>query len=103
MKVSRGKSLDRFYIYAPAYSFITSMITICSSIMKNNEFYDCTYRGNTPEGRKGTRCRRVANGTGSYYSSVQIEFEDGVQLLVNRNAVKTVVFRRTSVTQFASS
>lgn len=43
-------------------------------------------RGNAPEGRKGVRCRRV--GPGSSYSSVQIEFEDGAQLIVNRNTVK---------------
>jgi len=58
--------------------------------------YDCVYRGNTPEGRKGTRCRRVANGTGSDYSSVQIEFEDGVQLLVNRNTVRPATLCVTS-------
>jgi hypothetical protein len=57
----------------------------------NDEFkYDCIYRGKQPEGRRGTRCRRIANGVGSYYSSVQIEFEDGVQLLVNRNTVRPV-------------
>lgn len=51
--------------------------------------YDQVYRGNQPEGRKGSRCRRVASGTGSYYGSVQIEFEDGFQVMVNRNTVKS--------------
>lgn len=64
--------------------------------------YDCIYRGNQPEGRKGTRCRKVAPGVGSYYSSVQIEFEDGAQLLVNRNTVRTVPFRQLGVTQIVS-
>lgn len=65
------------------------MTTTTSSEVK----YDCIYLGNQPEGRKGTRCRRLASGVGSYYSSVQIEFEDGIKLLVNRNTVKQIVTR----------
>jgi hypothetical protein len=65
--------------------------------------YDCVYRGNTPEGRKGTRCRRVAPGQASYYSSVQIEFEDGFKLIVNRNTVRAATLCHTRPTQIVMS
>ncbi len=65
--------------------------------------YDCIYRGNQPESRKGTPCRRVANGVGSYYSSVQIEFEDGVQLLVNRNTVRPATLCHSRPTLIVTS
>jgi hypothetical protein len=65
--------------------------------------YDQVYRGNNLQGRKGALCRRIASTTGTYISSIQIEFEDGVQVIVNRNTVRPATLRQVRVPQSVTS